>query len=288
MRAVGRFTGAPLARLMCFATLATSVAARAMHGARAATAIERALSRTRERGRGRGRGGDARALAAAVGREWGFCGGAAELVIGTTLLSELGRAMERACGTRRFAGATLAARCAMEIVSRCAWRARGVGDFVSGPYGVVFALLAMYGREIPATATYAAGVGPLRFVLSDKSVTYFSALCLALGRGIVSARLALIGTFAGYVVTDGIGLDHRALAAPEWVASLCRGFGAPGPIIRVRASPPRGRGGANGVEPSAENIRLLASMGFDEAAAARALRRANDDVQRATNILLTA
>ena len=291
MRAVGRFTGAPLARLMCFATLATSVAARAMHGARAATAIERALSRTRERGRGRGRGGDARALAAAVGREWGFCGGAAELVIGTTLLSELGRAMERACGTRRFAGATLAARCAMEIVSRVAWRARGVGNDVSGPYGVVFALLAMYGREIPATATYAAGVGPLRFVLSDKSVTYFSALCLALGRGIVSARLALIGTFAGYVVTDGIGLDHRALAAPEWVASLCRGFGAPGPIIRVRASSrPRGRGGdgAVGVEPSAENIQLLVSMGFDEAAAARALRRANDDVQRATNILLTA
>ena len=67
-----------------------------------------------------------------VGREWGFCHGAAELVIGMTLLSELGRAVERACGTRRFAGATLAARCAMEIVlegrvARARGRERRVG-----------------------------------------------------------------------------------------------------------------------------------------------------------------
>jgi hypothetical protein len=213
-----------------------------------------------------------------------------EFVIGMTLLSELGRAVERACGTRRFAGACAAARCVLALARRVTPRAWGGGDDVSGPYGVVFALLAIYGREMPATTTYAAGVGPLRFALSDKSFTYFVALCLALGRGRVSASLALAGVFAGYVVTDGVGLDNPALAAPAWVASACRGFGAPGPIVRVRASRPRGGGGdaARGVEPSAENIQLLVSMGFDQGAAARALRRANDDVQRATNILLTA
>ena len=211
-------------------------------------------------------------------------------MIGTTLLSELGRAVERACGTRRFAGATLAARCAMEIVFEARGAREGSGDDASGPYGVVFALLAMYGREIPATATYAAGVGPLSFALSDKSLTYFSALCLALGRGIVSARLALIGTFAGYVVTDGIGLDHRALARA--------GVGGE-PVQRLRrarADHPRSRESSTararrrGRRRTERGEHSDCSRPWDSMKPPPLERcaEANDDVQRATNILLTA
>ena len=39
------------------------------------------------------------------------------------------------------------------------------------------------------------------------------------------------------------------------------------------------------VPPSEENVRVLTSMGFDEAAARRALQRANDDVQRGDFLL---
>lgn len=49
-------------------------------------------------------------------------------------------------------------------------------------------------------------------------------------------RLVFIGMFVGYVVMDGIGFDYCALVASEWVASLCRGFGAFGLIICVCVS----------------------------------------------------
>lgn len=50
-----------------------------------------------------------------------------------------------------------------------------------GLYGVVFVLLVMYGWEILVMVMYVVGVGLLSFALSDKSLIYFSVLCLVFG-----------------------------------------------------------------------------------------------------------
>ena len=99
-------------------------------------------------------------------------------------------------------------------------------------------------------------------------------------------RAALVGTFAGYVVTDGIGTTHEALTltSPRWWPRR-----RSRPIVRMRARVPLASANDAGglVPPSEENVRVLTSMGFDEAAARRALQRANDDVQRASDFLLS-
>jgi len=274
----GRFRGAPATATVTAATVLASTLVRAIIGTRwrsvEAWAIETSTSTTVDVG--------ARACAMAT-RALGFCASTGEFLVGTSLLSSVGTRLERASGTRRFAGAALA----LVLVSVVVKWTLGVGveKDACGPYALVFGLMRVYATETPTAA--AARDGVREFVVTDKMVKYFGACMLAVSNGGRSMRAALVGLFAGYVVTDGVGTTHEALAltAPGWWPRR-----RPRPIVRMRARAPRASGNDSGeglVPPSEENVRVLTSMGFDETAARRALQRANDDVQRASNFLLS-
>jgi len=274
----GRFRGAPVTATVTAVTVLASTLVRAIIGARwqsvEAWAIETSTSTTVDVG--------ARACAMAA-RVFGFCASTGEFVVGTSLLSSVGTRVERASGTRRFAG-VLAALAVVSVVVK--W-ALGVGmdKDACGPYALVFGLMRVYATETPTAVS--ARDEAREFVVTDKMVKYFGACVLAVSNGGRSMRAAVVGTFAGYVVTDGVGTTHEALAltAPGWWPRR-----RSRPIVRMRARAPRASGNDSGeglVPPSESNVRVLTSMGFDETAARRALQRANDDVQRASDFLLS-
>ena len=66
----------------------------------------------------------------------------------------------------------------------------------SGPFGLLFALTALFAADVPATARFTL----LRLPLSDKAFTYAAAARLALGGGLRSALPAACGLLAGAVV----------------------------------------------------------------------------------------
>lgn len=270
----GRFRGAPATATVTAVTVLASTLVRVIIGARwrsvEAWAIETSTSTTVDVG--------ARACAMAT-RAFGFCASTGEFLVGTSLLSSVGTRLERASGTRRFAGAALA----LVLVSVVVKWTLGVGveKDACGPYALVFGLMRVYATETPTASS------SREFVVTDKMVKYFGACMLAVSNGRRSMRAALVGTFAGYVLTDGVGTTHEALAltAPRWWPRR-----RSRPIVRMRARAPRASENDSGeglVPPTEENVRVLTSMGFDETAARRALQRANDDVQRASDFLLS-
>jgi len=298
------FRGAPLSRVMVTMTLACAVLARAFGGG------ERARAWIFDARGGHGETTSARrspsltTLAASFARRWvcarmAFCVDAFELVLGLSALADGSRWLERACGTRRFAGIVCA--CAMVCEACDAFVRRSFAKqimegsvrasevFIAGPYALTFALTWIWALESTSSSRVPA-LGGLVVVPSDKMGTYVKVAMLALKGGVPGARSALIGLFAGYVVTHGVGLLNEALVFPEAVADALRGGSKAQAIIRVRADVPnattRDVGGGAVRPPSEENIRLLASMGFDVSAATRALTQSNDDVARATTILL--
>ena len=298
------FHGAPLSRAMVTMTLACAVLARALGGG------ERARAWIFDARDGYGGTTSARrssswtALAASFARRWvcarmAFCVDAFELVLGLSALADGTRWLERACGTRRFAGVVCACATVCEACDAFVRRSfakqiaegsvRASEVFIAGPYALTFALAWIWAVETPSTSR-APALGGLVVIPSDKMGTYAKVAMLALKGGVPGARSALIGVFAGYVVTHGVGLLHEALVFPEFVADAFRGGSKARAIVRVRADVPgaNARGGRGGAArpPSEENIRLLVSMGFDASAAARALTQTNDDVARATTILL--
>ena len=66
----------------------------------------------------------------------------------------------------------------------------------SGPYGLLFALAALFAADVPTTARFTL----LRVPLSDKAFTYAALARLALSAGLRSALPAACGLLAGAVV----------------------------------------------------------------------------------------
>ena len=269
----GRFRGAPATAVVTAVTVMASTMAR-MSSARWTSVEAWAIETSMERG-------SAHRAWATLARAFGFCASTGEFLVGTSLLSSVGTRAERASGTRRFLG-VLAALMVVSVVVNWTLGVDAEKD-ACGPFALVFGLLRVYATETPSAPTRDDARG---FVITDMMVKYFGACVLAASNRGRSMRAALVGTFAGYVVTDGIGTTHEALTltSPRWWPRR-----RSRPIVRMRARVPLASANDAGglVPPSEENVRVLTSMGFDEAAARRALQRANDDVQRASDFLLS-
>jgi hypothetical protein len=89
----------------------------------------------------------------------------------------------------------LSAAHAMPTPSRC---------FASGPFALIFAMLALFVTGVPVTARFSLGVGPARLPLTDKAFTYAAAAQLALGGGRASLVPALAGAAAGAAVAANV------------------------------------------------------------------------------------
>lgn len=233
-----------------------------------------------------------------VASEFAFCQSLMEVIAGAYALAALSARFERLYGTRKTIGCACVARALTAACRACASSlSRSSGSdsgrsslVVCGPYGLTFALLAMYACEIPATHRF----DVFGATLSEKAFMYASGVMLAMSDGQASMLEAVCGLFAGYVISCGVGSESDVFVAPAFVARLFGGDG--GTTVRVRAAAPRAGGGGGArpgapdvrrdVEPSEANVRTLVSMGFDEDAVRRALRRSGDDVQRATGVLL--
>lgn len=273
-------------RALCAMVTATSLVVRHAHGEHAKAWVRESLAQS-----------PTRALVASLARvavELGFCQSAMEVVMGTYALYGLSSRFERLYGARKMIGCACASR-ALSAMFRAGvalamrWWSRGgsheMVERACGPYGLTFALLAMYAVEIPALARF----NVFGATVSEKAFAYASGAMLAVSDGRASVIAAVCGLFAGYVISCGVGSESDIFVAPEWVARLVGG-GA-GTTVRVRAatrsSTPRGQAPVRrDVEPSEANVQMLTSMGFDEHASRRALRQSGDDVQRATTVLL--
>jgi hypothetical protein len=280
------FEGAPLTRLIILSCLLTTLAFRYAHG-------EHAGAYCAERRHIAG----AFITSTACGEFGWVNAGAAEFLFGLSTLRTASKTLERRLGTSRYFAFVVAIRIVYAILMKILMTIVGGGGgenddgfALFGPYWLTFAALAAYGEETPPVLRFD---GPFGTKLSDKTFQYAPAFALAMSAGKTSAYAAMVGAFAGYVLTHGVGLAHPDLVTPQFIARpTSRIFGRKGPTVRVRLgsgiAPPASRTAPVLVTPSEENVQLLVGMGFDQAASRRALAQAGDDVQRATNLLLAS
>lgn len=276
------FEGAPLTRLIILSSLLTTLAFRYAHGEHAGAycAERRSIS-------------GAFVTSTACGEFGWVNAGAAEFLFGLSTLRTASKTLERRLGSSRYFAFVVAVRivyAVLKIVMTTVCGETDDGFALCGPYWLTFAALAAYGEETPPMLSFD---GPFGTKLSDKTFQYAPAFVLATSAGKASAHAAMVGAFAGYVLTHGVGLAHPDLVTPEFIARpASRIFGRKGPTVRVRlgggSAPPSSRTAPVLVTPSEENVQLLVGMGFDQAAARRALAQSGDDVQRATNLLLAS
>ena len=221
----GRFRGAPATAVVTAVTVMASTMAR-MSSARWTSVEAWAIETSTERG-------SAHRAWATLARAFGFCASTGEFLVGTSLLSSVGTRAERASGTRRFLG-VLAALMVVSVVVNWTLGVDAKKD-ACGPFALVFGLLRVYATETPSAPTRDDARG---FVITDMMVKYFGACVLAASNRGRSMRAALVGTFAGYVVTDGIGTTHEALTltSPRWWPRR-----RSRPIVRMRARTARER-----------------------------------------------
>ena len=89
---------------------------------------------------------------------------------------------------------------ALQLVAAAAASAVGAlprgACLAPGPYGLLFALAALFAADVPTTARFTL----LRVPLSDKAFTYAAAARLALGAGLRSALPAACGLLAAELV----------------------------------------------------------------------------------------
>ena len=280
------FEGAPLTRLIILSSLLTTLAFRYAHGEHAGAycAERRSIA-------------GAFVTSTACGEFGWVNAGAAEFLFGLSTLRTASKTLERRLGSSRYFAFVVAVRIVYAVLMKIVMMmitgtttTTTNGFALCGPYWLTFAALAAYGEETPPMLSFD---GPFGTKLSDKTFQYAPAFVLATSAGKTSAYAAMVGAFAGYVLTHGVGLAHPDLVTPEFIARpASRIFGRKGPTVRVRlgggSAPPSSRTAPVLVTPSEENVQLLVGMGFDQAASRRALAQSGDDVQRATNLLLAS
>lgn len=279
------FEGAPLTRLIILSSLLTTLAFRYAYGEHAGAycAERRSIA-------------GAFVTSTACGEFGWVNAGAAEFLFGLSTLRTASKTLERRLGSSRYFAFVVAVRIVYAVLMKIVMMmitgttTTTDGFALCGPYWLTFAALAAYGEETPPMLSFD---GPFGTKLSDKTFQYAPAFVLATSAGKTSAYAAMVGAFAGYVLTQGVGLAHPDLVTPELIARpASRIFGRKGPTVRVRlgggSAPPSSRTAPVLVTPSEENVQLLVGMGFDQAASRRALAQSGDDVQRATNLLLAS
>ena len=243
-----------------------------------------------------------------------------EMILGLGLIYVM-RQIEREVGTRKFvsfcfASTTLSVSLQLILLSQASILEEN-RTLAPGPYAPIFSLMALYCAYVPAIGTPVGG-----FKISHKIPVYVLGLLLASQDGKVSLVPACCAVVAGVICL----MQLKKLVMPESIARfgakyieplfrssepgrfprrdprndfygarqfgmfdgqqegggpqddvlLPNFFGGPPPSAAVNAVP----------EPREEDIQTLVGMGFDAAAAAAALRRNRNDVNRAADQLL--
>jgi hypothetical protein len=150
-------------------------------------------------------------------------GSSSELILGSILLYTW-RLFERQFGSRKFGGCvafllvgSTLLQCGVLAFSRGVVSSGGRDWlFSSGPYGLVFGLLAIFFWDIPQSAPFTVFGVPL----SDKLFIYLLGLQLALSAVPGSAYTALIGLVLGVLYRWELMPFHR-LRVPQWLSTAC-------------------------------------------------------------------
>lgn len=168
----------------------------------------------------------------------------------------------------------------------------------SGPYGLIYASSVLFYLDIPVSRrSHVLGVQ-----LSDKASVYLVDLLLLLSSGKRSILPAICGILAGSLYRLNLFRISQA-KIPECVTSLFSWISWPtqsipvAPVSNVGTVPSYTRRQLEGthpylvpsaIEPPADSIATMVSMGFDRNIARLALMCARNDINAATNILLEA
>lgn len=142
----------------------------------------------------------------------------------------------------------------------------------SGPYALLFGFLPNLIFDIPSpTMCHLFGTP-----LSYKTFLYLLLLQMTFAAYPASSLTALSALIAGFLVQTRVLPLHR-LRLPK---SLCRWMGIDGGSVSTPTSM------RQMVSADSDAVSALVSLGFEEAAARRALIRSNNDLSAASNLLL--
>jgi len=235
-----------------------------------------------------------------------FFSSPAELLFGLILIYYF-RVFERQMGSAKFAGFTFLSFVISTLVE-VAYLAlfQPKGEFVSGPYSILFAMYVLFFSHVPASSRF-------RFLgvdLSDKFFVYVLGLQLVWSHPPTSLVAALSGILGGLAYNSPT-LPLSNFRFPRFINRFCTTFLLPflqsSDTLRPRTSararmrpeeatdttgwragrhPIFGGMPPPGFEPSEEVIQELTSMGFDRSQVIQALRTAQNDPTLATNLLL--
>eukprot|EP00457_Paulinella_chromatophora_P014605 gb/GEZN01015056.1/.p1 GENE.gb/GEZN01015056.1/~~gb/GEZN01015056.1/.p1 ORF type:complete len:296 (-),score=22.24 gb/GEZN01015056.1/:14-901(-) len=221
-----------------------------------------------------------------------------ELIFGLLLLFTF-RVFERQFSSRKFAGALGFLGLASTLFQVAFLILTKAKKPMSSGYGLVFALLVQYVRDIPALTTFSVAGIPL----SDKSFIYLLALQLCFAHVPMSLEAAASGILAGLLWREVPSFQRFRF--PAGITNCCERyispllvFGAtsrggytavaageePGDIrAPQRAAVPIP---AELVVPDAASVERLVELGFQEGEARRALQMSGNNLTIATNRLL--
>ena len=229
-----------------------------------------------------------------------------EAVVGAVALYRF-RRFERYFGSRKFccfvaiaASATTAALSAGAVVFSRRDEGRRFFAPASGPYGLVFALFALFYELSPVVQPKFFALFGVHF--SNKSLMYVAGLQLLAAHGGRSACPGAVGFLAGCAyLHDALGLHEivlpkrfRWLFEPSDVDDAPGAPGAPrhvpetddfGDLVPGDGDAPPG-GAFETIAPSDEHVDSLVAMGFDRDRALAALLACNDNLERAADKLL--
>ena len=215
------------------------------------------------------------------------------------------RQFERLMGFNKFGGfaaVALIVSIAMNLVMTLLLSSI---DYVPqpGPYFLIYGMLYLYYVHIPRLHASKYTILNL-IVFSEKTWVYLLALHLSLCAGLESFIPSLAGLALGALYHCVPALQRQRLpAVAQRAVSACVAFfrrifppAAPrgAAASRNRPLPPVGGdgfGGGGGVPmpsapPPEESVAMLMQLGVDRATALTALRNANNDVERAANMVL--
>lgn len=207
-----------------------------------------------------------------------------EVVLGLFLLYSL-RELEKRFGTRKFASAlTFYSLASTSMQLLVMYLIPSIIHTASGPYFALFGLLVPYCLDVP----YKSKFSVLGLPLTNKSWLVVLGSQVALTGVPGSLISAACGLFAGFLFRVRFLPFHR-LRLPRFLFKLVGMEQAPRyqAVNLADLQRPHASTAARAPTlPSQEAIDTLTALGFDEEAARRVLHSTNNDLARASNLLL--
>jgi len=205
-----------------------------------------------------------------------------EMLFGS-LLGYHFRLMERLFGTGKFASFAVVTT-ALSTALQLTWLGlRSESVAAPGPYGLIFATLVQYYREVPATFY----VRVFGVPVSDKMFLYVIALQLALSNPPGSHVSSISGIIAGLIYASGLVPRIQRWRIPAAIQNVFASFGSSTASDPVpRPSIPNRSQARQQVDFNEQQISFLTSMGFARDQVVTALQRTNGDAAAAAELLL--